>query len=376
MSTQLTLADRQLSLDRFPVGQKNRSLQAWDSADEYLIQYVDEHVSLTAQSRIAIFNDAFGCLGCYFSEYAPLLVSDSFISHQGILHNHESNELPEPRLATATDELDDNLDLVLLKVPKNHALLEHQLIQLQQKVSPNTQIIAACKAVDLTKKVQQVFAKHLGECTTSLAWKKSRLLFCSIQEVKSSENPYPTKWQLDNSYFVIANHANVFSRASLDIGARQLLDHLPQNLEHKTLVDLGCGNGVLGLCVSALNPLARVIFRDESYMAVESAKQNVWTNLPEHMPNCEFEVNDCLSEMESHSVDFVLCNPPFHQQQAVTDHIAFQMFKDAHRVLKKGGTLRIVGNRHLGHHIKLKRIFGGFKTIASSPKFIILDAYK
>ena len=36
----------------------------------------------------------------------------------------------------------------------------------------------------------------------------------------------------------------------------------------------------------------------------------------------------------------VLCNPPFHQRQAVS------------------GKLRIVGNRHLGYHIKLTRLFG------------------
>ena len=45
---------------------------------------------------------------------------------------------------------------------------------------------------------------------------------------------------------------------------------------------------------------------------------------------------------------------PFHQLQAITDHIAWQMFSDAHRVLPQGRTL-IVGNRHLDYHNKLKR---------------------
>ena len=53
---------------------------------------------------------------------------------------------------------------------------------------------------------------------------------------------YPTEWQLDNSQFTISNHANVFAREQLDIGARVLLDALP-NLEAETVVDLGCGNG-------------------------------------------------------------------------------------------------------------------------------------
>jgi 16S rRNA G1207 methylase RsmC len=87
-------------------------------------------------------------------------------------------------------------------------------------------------------------------------------------------------------------------------------------------------------------------------------------------------VNDCLTNIDSHSADLVLCNPPFHQQTATTDHIAWQMFKDSFRVLKKGAELRIIGNRQLGYHIKLKRIFGNCTQISSSNKFVVLSAKK
>lgn len=43
MTTQAQLGDKTFTLERFPLDQKNRSLQAWDSADEYLINYVNEH---------------------------------------------------------------------------------------------------------------------------------------------------------------------------------------------------------------------------------------------------------------------------------------------------------------------------------------------
>ena len=48
-----------------------------------------------------------------------------------------------------------------------------------------------------------------------------------------------------------------------------------------------------------------------------------------------------------------------------------QMFKDAKRVLKQGGELRIVGNRHLAYHQKLKAIFSNFELVASNKKFSI-----
>jgi 23S rRNA (guanine1835-N2)-methyltransferase len=45
------------------------------------------------------------------------------------------------------------------------------------------------------------------------------------------------------------------------------MEHLPENLEGE-IVDLGCGNGVIGLTLLAKNPEASVVFSDESPMAV------------------------------------------------------------------------------------------------------------
>jgi len=52
------------------------------------------------------------------------------------------------------------------------------------------------------------------------------------------------------------------------------------------------------------------------------------------------------------------------------------MFKDSHRVLKKGGELRIIGNQQLAYHIKLQRLFGNEKLIASNNKFVTQSAIK
>ncbi|MGS0728793.1 class I SAM-dependent methyltransferase, partial [Shewanella sp. 0m-11] len=90
-----------------------------------------------------------------------------------------------------------------------------------------------------------------------------------------------------------------------------------------------------------------------------------------------FGWDDCLTNMsEGFRPDLVLCNPPFHQGEAITDHIAWQMFLDAFRRLKNGGILHVVGNRHLAYHVKLQRIFKNCTTVASNGKFVILQAQK
>ena len=72
----------------------------------------------------------------------------------------------------------------------------------------------------------------------------------------------------------------------------------------------------------------------------------------------------------------MLCNPPFHQQQVVGDFLAWRMFQQAHAALGRGGELWIVGNRHLGYHAKLKRLFREVSQVGATPKFVILRARK
>lgn len=52
------------------------------------------------------------------------------------------------------------------------------------------------------------------------------------------------------------------------------------------------------------------------------------------------------------------------------------MFTDSRDVLIKSGHLVVVGNRHLDYHIKLKKLFGGAKVLASDKKFVILGTAK
>ncbi|MNP23795.1 Ribosomal RNA large subunit methyltransferase G [compost metagenome] len=60
----------------------------------------------------------------------------------------------------------------------------------------------------------------------------------------------------------------------------------------------------------------------------------------------------------------------------VGDFLAWRMFQQAQRALVPGGQLWIVGNRHLGYHAKLKRLFRGVEQVAANPKFVVLKASK
>jgi len=382
MLSPFIINDKNIFLDRFPVSQVNRSLQAWDAADEYLINYLAEQ-ALVQNRNILIFNDTFGALTTNLSIDGNQVycVSDSLLSEQGIKHNLEQNYLTTDNIhyLTSLNSLPSAIDLVVFKIPKSKSLLNYQLLQIKSSYPESLIFIAGDRAKEIHSSTLKIFEKHLGTTTTSLAVKKARLVFCQLDQKSKQQSPFPTFWDLQPTYpattqFTISNHANVYARDKLDLGARYLLQSLPTVTAGSKIIDLGCGNGVLGLTLLAAQPLAEIHFIDESYMAIDSAKTNIEKNLPEQLAQCEFTVNDCLTNINDRNIDLVLCNPPFHQQTATTDHIAWQMFNDAFRVLKKGGELRIIGNRQLGYHVKLKRIFGNYTEIDTNNKFVTLSA--
>lgn len=364
-------------LKRLPE-RKQDLLQAWDAADEYLLHYLAHEAPPLPAANIVILNDSFGALAVALHAYHPIALSDSFLSQQATLANIQANglEFDSVSLLDSRSVPDAGIDYLLIKVPKTLALLEYQLHTLRPLLKPDAKIVAAGMVKNLPATAWKLLERLIGPTRPSRAVKKARLIFADIDPgLTLPANPYPVCYRLEQTDWQIRNHANVFSRDSLDIGTRFLLQHLPQDSRYQDVIDLGCGNGVVGLMLAKQLPGVTIRFVDESFMAMASARENFEAAFPgQH--NAQFIVADCLSGFAPDSADCIVCNPPFHQQQVIGDHIAWQMFQQAHQVLRKGGELRIIGNRHLNYHLSLKKLFGNWETVAGNAKFVIIKAFK
>ncbi len=371
----LTLHNRTLTLCRYPY-LENDPLQAWDSADEYLIQQTLDH-TFQPQRPILILNDAFGALSCWFSSITSVVnINDSHISRLACRENALLNANENIRYKDSLHDFPNDPQMVLIKLPKNNRLLVWQLCQLARQLPEDCVVIAAAKAKDIHTSTLKLFEKYLGETTTSLAKKKSRLIFCTLNpDLKNQPLPAQKTWDVPEYQLTLSNHANVFSGESLDLGGRFLLEYIPQDTRLKNIIDLGCGNGVLGIQAARLNPQATVLCVDESHMAIASCLDNANRNLPEN--HClKAMVNDCLTDIPFDSADLILCNPPFHQQNAITDHVAWQMLNDAKRVLRREGKLRVIGNRHLGYDDKVMRAFANVRVVANTDNLTTYESQK
>ncbi|SDP54928.1 16S rRNA (guanine1207-N2)-methyltransferase [Streptomyces sp. cf386] len=380
MNDRMTTPWGELALTRFPEDPRDR-LRAWDASDEYLLRHLAEQ-EIPLSGTVVVLGDRWGALVTALAEHRPTQITDSCIAQEATRANlaRLGVEPGAARLLTTQDTPPDRIDVLLVRVPKSLALLEDQLLRLAPSVHEGTVVVGTGMVKEIHTSTLQLFERILGPTRTSLAEKKARLIFCTPEPSRTRPaNPWPYTYRLPDgigavSGRTVVNHAGVFCADRLDIGTRFLLGHLPDVKGPQRVVDLGCGNGVVGTAVALANPEAEVLFVDESFQAVASAEATYRANgVPGH---AEFRVGDGMAGVPAGSVDLVLNNPPFHSHQATTDATAWRMFTGARRALRPGGELWVIGNRHLGYHVKLRRLFGNSQLVASDRKFVVLRAVK
>jgi len=386
----------ELTLSRWPRRPKEK-LRAWDAADEHLLRV---HAESGNAAPGLVVNDAFGSLTASLLRSDPAaqltVATDSVLSTRGVIANLDQNQLSADRVTIAgrvSESAAPSGDLyrrVFMKVPKSNGLLEAQLHQLRLMLAPGAVVEAGVMARHLQRSTLDLFSSILGDAEASRAWRKSRVITAVFDpHLRVPVNPWPRRWSAEtpDGLIEVVNEAGVFSSGRLDIGTRFLLQHLPEpqaNAGPQRAVDLGCGNGVVGEAMRrrlSAGPGGEVLLVDESHAAVASARMTLDANAGVGAAGNAATVNTQVVAaaslddiVETASVDIVVNNPPFHDDRAMGDAAAWEMFQSAYRALAPGGGLRVVGNQHLRYHLKLQRIFGNVEVVASNPKFVVLQA--
>ncbi|MET8188633.1 methyltransferase [Streptomyces sp. NBC_01724] len=381
----LTTSQGGFDLARFPEHPRD-PFRAWDAADEYLLRQlegIDGAEPVDLSGAVVVVGDRWGALTTVLAGHRPVQITDSYLAQRATLANLARNgDDPDTvRLLSARDTPPERIDVLLVRVPKSLALLEDQLHRLAPAVHAGTVVIGTGMVKEIHTSTLKLFERIIGPTRTSLAVKKARLIFCTPDPALArTPSPWPHRYDLPDgvgsvSGRTVVNHAGIFCAERLDIGTRFFLSHLPERSGPDRIVDLGCGNGVVGTSAALANPEATVTFIDESYQAVASAEATFRANLGTDA-EATFLVGDGMADVPPGSVDLVLNNPPFHSHLATTDATARTMFHGARTALRQGGELWVVGNRHLGYHTQLRRTFGNCTTVAGDPKFVVLRAVK
>lgn len=160
----------------------------------------------------------------------------------------------------------------------------------------------------------------------------------------------------------------VFSWDRVDAGSGLLLSLLPPM--KGAGADLGCGAGLLARAVLKSAAVTRLDLVDLDRRAVAAARRNV------EDPRAVFHWADARATPDLEGLDFVVSNPPFHDGGAEDRALGQAFLRRAHQVLRKGGVLWLVANRHLPYEGVLTPLFARSELKANRSGFKVYEARK
>ncbi|WP_372996887.1 class I SAM-dependent methyltransferase [Marinobacter sp.] len=361
-------------------GATDPTLRAWDAADELLLEEALSAASAVKKPRVLVVDDQFGALSLGLAAVSPTVVADSAVLPPALSENSSLNPaftvlgpvhswINPPR---------GPFDLVVLRIPRQADYLAWLLRWLNGVMADSGVLLAGGMIKHLPAKSVDVFAETVQTEQVLPARKKARVIRCrkgvaNLEDWSGTWKGYTLAGQ--NGAVEVEALPAVFAREKLDIGSRLLLPHVAKAVStagaDNSVLDLACGNGVLGLAALAARQEQPVMFSDVSSQAVLSARHNADIAFPD--ARLMFAHNDGI-DPGSGSFDLILLNPPFHEGGVVGDHIALRLFEQASRHLKPAGRLLMVGNRHLGYHRSLRRYFSSVEQLDASPKFVVFRA--
>ncbi|MCA9726496.1 MAG: class I SAM-dependent methyltransferase [Candidatus Eisenbacteria bacterium] len=396
------------------------SRRAWDAADRHVLAHLE--AELGEPGQVLLVDDPCGALVVALHHLRPFHLSDSVLSQRTARHNLAANGLdveavrffpstallpgaPPPRHPVLSARRDASAgtpslaqresptslpqrdrhatlpkcDVVLLRVPRSVALLRYYINALKPFLSPAARFIAYGMTRHMSPRLREIFATDLGPVRVSPVRQKSILFHVDVQNLEVDPKAIaPQHYRLPEDAFPIGNpqgleiwsYPGVFSQEHLDLGTRLLLSNLPATPPEKTVVDLGCGAGVLGLVLAQRGEHIKLLLVDDSYLAVRSAEETFHRN----GVAAEIRADDGLTEVDPGSVAVVVSNPPIHDGGAFVIEETVRLLQQARTALEPGGTLRVVAVHGANLGPILQTMFPRVTRVASDRRFTVWNA--
>lgn len=179
-----------------------------------------------------------------------------------------------------------------------------------------------------------------------------------IEKVIAEINGIPFYFYTDNG---------VFSKGELDFGTELLLKNFKyDNPNNKTLLDIGCGCGPIGIYASHLG--FAVDMSDVNKRAIHLSKMS----LKEQNLNANVFESDAYQNINS-KYDYIVSNPPIR----VGKEKLYEIVMNAKEHLKDGGLLWIVVRKQQGAESMvrdMKKVYKLVEVITKKKGFYIIKA--
>ncbi len=162
----------------------------------------------------------------------------------------------------------------------------------------------------------------------------------------------------------------LFSPRQIDDGSRMLLDFLDLSASDDCL-DLGCGYGVLGLCMAKMAPDGHTLMVDKDFVAVDYAEKN---RLHNNIDNASSILSNGFDQVPAQQFDVIVSNIP----AKVGKEMLYIYLFDALKHLKPEGSFYIVTITGLRQFFKrgFSEVFGHYEKIKQGKTYTVARGIK
>ena len=184
----------------------------------------------------------------------------------------------------------------------------------------------------------------------------------------SAHDIHELKVTLLGQSFTFLTDSGVFSKKMVDYGSQVLLNTLDFE-KGKTLLDLGCGYGPLGISLAKVQGVKPTMV-DINNRAIDLAKRNAQKNGVE----ADIFQSDIYEKVNG-TFDYIISNPPIRAGKQVVHTIISQSIN----YLKVGGNLTIVIQKKQGApsaKAKMEEVFGNVEILKRDKGYYILRSEK
>lgn len=342
---------------------EDRSLQAFNAADDLILKYLEENDLL--RKNPIIINDRFGYLSCHLNVLQPQIIGHYRSQEKAIELNFHNNGITLPKILDPFSDVITETELTLIKLPKSLDLFRLFIHSIHNKLQANGIVVCGFMTKYFTPQFISIAEEYFEIAEQTKAWKKSRLLILrNKKELPKIELLDTFSWR--NS--VYNQYLGVFSAGHIDYATQFFLENLKIDHSDKNILDLASGNGVIAKFIREISPDAQLHLIDDSWLALASSKLNLIDG------NNHFHYNDNLDDIDDLSLDLVVSNPPFHFDYEPNIEVTYSLFSQVKQKLKREGRFELVANRHLAYKPFLEKLFNKVEVIAQNNQYIIYRA--
>ena len=177
-------------------------------------------------------------------------------------------------------------------------------------------------------------------------------------------------YYFDNEKFTFTTDNGVFSKDNVDYGSYLLIKNIYKRKLGRSILDLGCGWGPIGIIIKRFNGDANVTLVDINSRAIELANINALNNKTLVETYLCKDINTLNTLFDS-----IILNPPIRAGKVVV----YDLYLKAHDVLKEDGSLYIVIQKKQGANSSINKLKELFKQVAVLDKdggYLIIQAVK